>query len=123
MSGAEAEQAGENFRKPNALDRIILLRGNALDIIPTLDHDWDLVLIDADKGGYPAYYQLVVPKLRSGGLIIADNVLFHGEVLEKEIRTKSAVAIHRFNELVAGDPSVEQVMITLRDGLLLIRKK
>jgi caffeoyl-CoA O-methyltransferase len=119
----EADLAAGNFRKANWDDRIILHRGNALEIIPALDEVWDLVFIDADKVNYSKYYKLVLPRLRSGGLIIADNVLFHGEVLEEEIRGKNAKAIHAFNEMVAGDESVEKLMLTIRDGLFLIRKR
>jgi caffeoyl-CoA O-methyltransferase len=115
--------AAENIRKANLQDRIILHIGNALEIIPSLEEEWDLVSIDADKVGYSAYYRLVMPFVRPGGLIIADNVLFHGEVLEPEIKGKNALAIQAFNELVKGDESVEQVMLTIRDGLMLIRKK
>jgi caffeoyl-CoA O-methyltransferase len=115
--------AAENIRKANLQDRIILHIGNALEIIPSLEEEWDLVFIDADKVGYSAYYRLVMPFVRPGGLIIADNVLFHGEVLEPEIKGKNALAIQAFNELVKGDESVEQVMLTIRDGLMLIRKK
>jgi predicted O-methyltransferase YrrM len=119
----DAATATENFRRANALDKIFLHLGNALEIIPTLDEEWDLVFIDADKVGYSDYYKLVLPKLKSGGLIIADNVLFHGEVLEEKIKGKNAIAINAFNELVKNDPTVEKVMLTVRDGLLLIRKK
>jgi caffeoyl-CoA O-methyltransferase len=119
----DALVATEHFRKANMADRIILHQGNALDIIPVLNEEWDLVYIDADKVGYKAYYSLVLAKLRPGGLIIADNVLFYGEVLGQEIRGKNAKAIHEFNELVKNDQSVDKVMLTLRDGLLLIRKK
>ncbi len=84
---------------------------------------WDIVFIDADKVNYIEYYKLVLPRLKSGGLIIADNVLFHGEVLEAEIQGKSAKAIQAFNEMIAEDGSVEKVMLTVRDGLFLIRKK
>jgi caffeoyl-CoA O-methyltransferase len=119
----DAALAAENFRRANWQDRIILHVGNALEIIPSLKEVWDLVFIDADKVNYSEYYRLVLPRLRPGGLIIADNVLFHGEVLEKEITGKSAQAIHAFNGLVGGDGSVDKVMLTVRDGLLLIRKK
>jgi caffeoyl-CoA O-methyltransferase len=119
----DAKTAKENFRRANATEKIILHLGNALEIIPTLNEVWDLVFIDADKAGYSDYYKLVLPKLKSGGLIIADNVLFHGEVLEEKIKGKSAIAINAFNEMVKTDQSVEKVMLTVRDGLLLIRKK
>ncbi len=119
----DAKTAKENFERANATDKIVLHLGNALEIIPTLDEVWDLVFIDADKVGYVDYYKLVLPKLKPGGLIIADNVLFHGEVLEEKIKGKNAIAINAFNELVKNDPSVEKVMLTVRDGLFLIRKK
>ena len=119
----DAELAEGNFRRANWQDRIILHRGNALAIIPTLDEIWDLVFIDADKPGYIDYYKLVMPRLRRGGLVLADNVLFHGQVLQPEIEGKSAKAIQAFNEMVAADKSVEKVMLTVRDGLFVIQKK
>jgi len=100
-----------------------LHKGIALDIIPVLNETWDIVFIDADKTNYSSYYKLVLPRVRKGGLIIADNVFFHGEVLEENIRGKNAVAINEFNEMIRQDESVEKIMITIRDGLFLIRKK
>jgi caffeoyl-CoA O-methyltransferase len=123
LNPVDAAIAVENFRKAGESDRIILHQGNALDIIPGLAETWDLVFIDADKLGYPAYYDLVLPKVRSGGMIIADNVLFHGEVFSKNIPAGSATAIHTFNKLVKNDRSVDNILLTVRDGLLLIRKK
>jgi len=120
---ADAAIASDNFRKAGVEDKIILHTGNALDIIPTLNESWDLVFIDADKINYAAYYKLVLPKMNPGGLIVADNVLFHGDVLEKEIKGKNGLAIHAFNRMVKEDESVEKVLLTVRDGLLLIRKK
>lgn len=119
----DAATATENFRKANMLDRIILHRGNALEIIPTLHKTWDLVFIDADKTNYSNYYKLVLPRVRKDGLIIADNVFFHGEVLEKNIKGRNAIAINEFNEMIKKDDSVEKIMLTIRDGLFLIRKK
>jgi caffeoyl-CoA O-methyltransferase len=119
----DADRAAEYFRRANRQDRIILHRGNALAIIPVLDEVWDLVFIDADKVSYGEYYRLVLPRVRSGGLIIADNVLFHGQVLEEPVEGKSAKAIQAFNELVEADETVEKVMLTVRDGLFFIRKK
>jgi caffeoyl-CoA O-methyltransferase len=119
----DADRAAEYFRRAKQEDRIILHRGNALAIIPTLDEVWDLVFIDADKAGYVDYYRLVMPKLRPGGLIIADNVFFHGQVLGPEVTGKSAQGVQAFNELVAADPGVEKVMLTVRDGLFFIRKR
>ena len=72
--------AKSNFNRTNAHDKIILHVGNALNIIPTLNKHWDLVFIDADKSNYIEYYKMTLPRLRSGGVILADNVLFHGQV-------------------------------------------
>ncbi|HXB33581.1 MAG TPA: O-methyltransferase [Puia sp.] len=123
LRNEDADLAEGNFRRANWQDRIILHRGNALAIIPTLQEQWDLVFIDADKTGYIDYYKLVMPRLRRGGLVLADNVLFHGQVLQPEVEGKSARAIQAFNELVASDKSVEKVMLTVRDGLFVIQKK
>ena len=98
-------------------------RGNALTIIETLPYEWDLIFIDADKTAYIEYYELLVPRLSNKGIILADNVLFHGEVLENTISGKNAKAIHAFNEHVKNDQRTEQVLLTIRDGISLIRKK
>ena len=119
----DAATAKSYFKLSVWNEQIILHLGNALEIIPGLDEVWDLVFIDADKVSYLDYYKLVLPKVRKGGLIIADNVLFHGEVLSVPVTGKNAVAIQAFNEYVAADDSVETVMLTVRDGLMLIRKK
>jgi len=97
--------------------------GDAKEIIPTLQKKWDLVFIDADKTSYIEYYNMVLPLLNDRGIIIVDNVLFHGDVLEESIKGKSAKAIQAFNEHVLLDQKTEQVMLTIRDGLTLIRKK
>ena len=115
--------AGKNFRKSKTANKIILHTGNALEVINALDYPWDLIFIDADKTGYADYYRSLVPKLRSGSLIMADNVLFHGHVLEKEVKGKSAKAIQAFNEMIDSDDRVDKIMLTLRDGVYLIRKK
>ena len=123
LNPEDGATAKKNFKKANCSDKIILHEGNALDIIPDLNETWDLVFIDADKTNYTNYYTLVLPRVRKGGMIIADNVLFHGEVLEKEIKGKNGIAINAFNKLVKNDDSVEKIMLTVRDGLFLIRKK
>jgi caffeoyl-CoA O-methyltransferase len=120
---ADAATSQKNFNESTSKDKIYLHVGNALDIIPTLNEQWDMVFIDADKTGYIDYYKMVLPRLRSGGLILADNVLFHGEVLEGNITGKNAKAIQAFNEYVQKDESVEKVLLTVRDGLLFIVKK
>lgn len=119
----DARTAQANFNGSNLEDRIILHVGTALTVIPKLAETWDLVFIDADKTGYLDYYQLILPMVRSGGVILADNVLFHGEVLEEPVKGKNAKAIREFNDFVKNDERVEQVLIPIRDGLMLIRKK
>lgn len=119
----DAKIANEFFIKANKQNQINLHIGNALEIIPQLNLKWDLVFIDADKTAYIDYYEMLIPLLNTNGLIIADNVLFHGLIFEDEIKNKSAKAIKKFNEHVANDNRTEQVLLTIRDGLLLIRKK
>src|SRR5665213_147439 len=114
----DADTAENYFAKSSQSEQIILHRGNALTIIPQLDEVFDLVFIDADKVNYINYYELTLPRLRKGGVILADNVLFHGEVLNEKVSGKNAIAIHAFNEHVAKDEQVQQVMITVRDGLM-----
>lgn len=119
----DANFALTNFKQSPQKNQIHLHCGNALNIIPTLKKTWDLVFIDADKTAYIEYYNLVKNNLSKNGLIIADNVLFHGQVFEQNLKGKNAKAIHNFNEYVANDKSVEQVMLTVRDGLTLIKLK
>lgn len=118
----DADTALKNFKEAGNNKRIRLHVGNAKEIIPALNYKWDLVFIDADKTGYIDYYELVLPHLSNRGIIVADNVLFHGQVLDEPITGKSAFAINEFNKHVANDSRVEQVMLSLRDGLLLIKK-
>ncbi len=118
----DADTAGKYFTKANVNDKVKLHIGDARQVLAMLHEQWDLVFIDADKTGYIDYYELTLPNVKQGGFILADNVLFHGEVLEKEVKGKNAKAIQAFNEHVANDKRVEQVMLTVRDGLLLIKK-
>jgi predicted O-methyltransferase YrrM len=118
----DAQTANNYFEQSKYANQIKLHIGDAKEIIPTLHGMFDFVFIDADKTGYIEYYEMVVPLLAKGGVIIADNVLFHGEVLEDTITGKNAVAIHAFNEHVKNDPRSSQVLLTIRDGMLLIQK-
>jgi len=95
--------------------------GNALDIIPTLNEIFDLVFIDADKSNYINYFDLVIDKVRPGGFILADNVLWSGKVLNQnpDNDTKSIIA---FNQKIQHDPRVENVLLPIRDGIMMIRK-
>ncbi len=119
---ADAATASGYFEQSVYKNQIKLHVGNALTIIPTLQEQWDLVFIDADKTGYIDYYELVLPFVNKNGLIIADNVLFHGQVLEEKISGKNALAIHAFNQHVKNDVRVAQVLLSVRDGLSLIQK-
>jgi len=119
----DAQTAQNYFSKSYRKDQIHLHIGNAGEIIPTLEHPWDLVFIDADKTGYIDYYEQLVPRMAENGIILADNVLFHGQVLEAPISGKNAKAIHAFNEHVKKDTRTEQVLLTIRDGLLMVKKK
>lgn len=118
----DADFAGKYFEKAGVKNRIIQHVGDAMQIIPQLNEHWDLVFIDADKVNYIEYYELTLPFLNTGGWILADNVLFHGQVLEPELKGKNAKAIQAFNDHVLADNRVERVMLTVRDGLMLIRK-
>ena len=110
------EQAG-------VADRVVAYTGKAAEIIPGLAVTFDLVFIDADKQGYAHYYDLVIDKLPVGGFILADNVFYDGEVmLPPEEQSKNAKAIHAFNEKIKADKRVTQIMVPLRDGILMIRK-
>ena len=118
----DAATANGYFQQSPDKEKIILHIGNAKDIIPVLNEKWDIVFIDADKPVYIDYYELILPTVKQNGLIIADNVLFHGQVLEDNISGKNAIAIQAFNLHVKNDSRVEQVLLTIRDGLLIIRK-
>lgn len=103
--------------------RIVFHVGDACQIIPQLDEVFDLVFIDADKRQYSDYYRLVFDKVRSGGIIVADDVLWEGKVLEEDSRDAQTRGILDFNALVQADDRVENILLPLRHGLMLIRKK
>ncbi len=105
-------------------DKILLHIGDAMEIIPTIDRTFDLVFIDANKRHYIEYYNLIFDKVRSGGLIIADNTLWDGHVLETpKPSDKQTIGIQQFNDMIAGDDRMEKVILPVRDGLTLIWKK
>lgn len=118
----DVDLARSFFNRSAHVDHIISHCGNALDIIPNLEETWDLVFIDADKPAYTAYFNLVLPQVRENGFILADNIFFHGEVLEENVRGKNAKAIAAFNEFIREQTHIEKVVLTIRDGLYLIRK-
>ena len=105
-------------------DKIHLHIGDALQLVPEMKEQWDFAYIDGDKREYVAYYEMLLPLMRPGGYIVADNTLWYGRVLEKarksDVQTRGVQA---FNDLVAADPRVEKVILPLRDGLTIIRIK
>lgn len=118
----DAATAQSFFDRSPYRQQLHLHIGDARQIIPTLTPTWDLVFIDADKSSYIDYYEMVLPSIKTGGWLLADNVLFHGEVLQEIIKGKNAKAIAAFNEHVRADNRTRQVLITVRDGLLLVQK-
>jgi caffeoyl-CoA O-methyltransferase len=97
--------------------------GNALSIIPAINHIFDLVFIDADKTNYSKYYELAINKVRRGGFILADNVLWSGKVTEPIQKSDDETkAIMAYNDMVTRDPRVENVLVPIRDGLMIARK-
>ena len=114
----------QNFAGSVHGSKIKLHIGDALKVIESLDETFDLVFIDADKREYLVYYEAVLPKLKTGGFILADNTLWDGKVLKPmDANDKQTIEIIRFNDFVAADSRVEKVMLPLRDGLTIIRKK
>lgn len=104
-------------------DRIVFHIGDACEIIPQLDEMFDLVFIDADKRQYADYYRLVFDKVCPGGIIVADDVLWEGKVLDEASRDAQTRGILDFNALVQADGRVENLLLPIRHGLMLIRKK
>ena len=115
----------EQLAKSPFEERITLHIGDAVQVIPQLDTTFDLVFIDADKRLYRDYYELVLPRLKSGGFILADNTLWDGKVLidKPESNDYQTIAIKAFNDFIATDNRIEKVILPLRDGLTLIMKK
>ncbi len=103
-------------------DRIEFLLGFGTDIIPNLSETFDLVFIDADKPNYSNYYDLVFDKVATGGFIIADNVLWSGKVLDDE-KDENTQALHDYNQKILADERVENVLLPIRDGLMVSRKR
>jgi predicted O-methyltransferase YrrM len=121
-----ADVARTNVARAGLSDVVDVRLGRALDTLPQLEADsavpFDLVFIDADKVNYPNYYEAVLPMLADRGLIVADNVLWSGRVLDEADQSDETNAIRAFNDTVVNDPRVTCVMATVRDGVLLIRR-
>jgi predicted O-methyltransferase YrrM len=114
----------ENFNDSDYKEKIELHIGDAVTLIPEIDALFDLVFIDADKREYIAYYEAVLPKVKKGGIILVDNTLWDGKVLKKAVQNdEQTKAIQLFNDMIAVDPKIDKLILPLRDGLTLIRKK
>lgn len=117
------EELLELFASAPGGEKIKLHIGDATQIIPSLGEEWDLVFIDANKRNYCDYYRLVLPRVKSGGYIIADNTLWDGKVVDNSSHDPQTEGILAFNDLVAADTAVEKVILPIRDGMTIIRKK
>ena len=121
LSAEHAEFARGYFARSGHGGKIRLIEGKALDSLKTLKGPFDFAFIDADKTNYPRYYKATVPLLSAGGLIAVDNALREGEVLNP--KDDNARATAELNDIVRADDRVENVMLTVRDGVMLVRKK
>jgi predicted O-methyltransferase YrrM len=114
----------DNFRQSPFEGKINLHIGNALEIVPSLKYDYDLVFVDADKSQYRRYYEAVFPKVKAGGFILVDNTIWAGKVIENvQSNDRQTSEIIRFNDLIKADNRIEKIILPLRDGLTIIRKK
>ncbi|MEJ6506347.1 MAG: O-methyltransferase [Crocinitomicaceae bacterium] len=103
--------------------QLILVEGDAMDVIPQLNKTWDLIFIDADKENYLNYYHMTVPHLKKGGYIIADNVLWSGKVIDPSANDLDTIALREFNRVLIEDSQMEVLLLPVRDGLMVARKK
>ncbi|MGB8490226.1 MAG: O-methyltransferase [Bacteroidales bacterium] len=117
-----AEFSRSYFKKAGLDRKIILLTGRAQEIIPGLDHEFELVYIDGDKREYTEYYRMVIGKVRTGGFIVADNILWGGKALEKSSHDPQTQGIIEFNEMIRRENGIERLALPFRDGLLIARK-
>ncbi len=118
-----ADTAAAFFEKAGLADKITLHVGDALEIIPALDIRFDLVFIDAAKKQYSDYYSAVFDKVKSGGYILADNILWYGKVFNPDFKDETTDKLREFNNFVGQDTRVEKAIVKNRDGLFILRKK
>ena len=97
--------------------------GDATELIPTLSDTWDLVFIDADKKNYLNYYDLVIERMNPGGIILADNILWSGKVIDESAQDRETVLLRQYNERIHADERVENILLPIRDGIMVARKK
>ena len=115
--------SNEFFIKAGVEKKIRQITGNALEIIPLLEDMFDLVFIDGDKREYCDYYRLAIDKVKNGGFIIADNTLWGGKILDPDIKDRQTKGIIDFNEMLMREKDIEHIIVPVRDGLSIIRKK
>lgn len=109
--------------KAGVSSKVNLIIGNALMVIPNLPHTYDLIYIDGEKKEYPHYLNLCAEKLNTGGFLIADNVLWNGKVADSKYNDKQTNAIRQFNKMVQENTTLENVLLPIRDGMMIVRKK
>jgi predicted O-methyltransferase YrrM len=125
VNAEREEMVNRYIAEAGQQQRIQHIIGDALNIVKTLPHTYDLIFIDADKPNYIRYYEMAIEKLNVGGYMLIDNILWSGKVVdEKELaKDKDTQILHALNELVQQDERVENVLLPVRDGLMVVRKK
>ncbi len=113
----------KKFSENNVINKINLHIGQGLEVIPTLENKYDLIFLDAEKLHYPNYYPLLVEKLEKGGLLLADNILWYGKVALEDCNDKDTAAIRLFNDLVTQDERMENIIVPIRDGIMVARRR
>ena len=114
----------EGYKIAGIDERVTLFIGDAKEIIPKLSANYDIIYIDANKREYPLYCNMLIDRLKVGGIMIADNVLWYGKVIDNETHLDAQTAgIQKFNEIISNDPRVENMILPLRDGVNIIRKR
>jgi caffeoyl-CoA O-methyltransferase len=125
LSEEFAETAARNLEAAGVADRVEIRIGPAIDTVRAIPERevFDLAFIDADKSGYPDYYDELLPRMRTGGLILVDNVLQGGDVVRDDAEGASVTAIRRLNDTITADERVDSAMVAIADGLMLARKR
>jgi predicted O-methyltransferase YrrM len=112
----------ENLRKANILHKVDIIIGDAKKIIPEIKENFDFVFLDADKQNYPQYFDILLPKLNKDAIFIADNVLWDGKILEKKSKNKDIIALQNFNKKIQNEKSLQNILLPVRDGLMIAKK-
>lgn len=111
------------FDESKYRSNIKMIIGNALQLVPTLNYNWDMIFIDADKESYATYFDLTINQLKPGGFMLIDNVLWSGKVFDENKNDKTTVSVRAFNQKIQDDDRVDNVLFPIRDGLMILRKK